>query len=439
MTMLRADPRGARRAAPPTRRRTCRLRAMLRGQPLAGDSARRDRRDRDADSCRAAARRRPIAAAVDREPARPTPAGASRRRRRRRRRSAVTLQVGPTPIRRAIADRPGADRRFGARAKRSSASVRRRLARNVRPVCTQNRGSPGRCSMKRRSAPARLWRARATCPGSTSGCDTLALVRAIFRPASPCRRCRASIDQIAARAPAMITVSPPTTISSAAGRRLIVDADAARRRRPHHLRRQRRDRRQLRLLRQRRRRLLLRRRRRRPDPRPGRRRHADAAAAAPTSSSIAGAGEFDRRRLTTRSPISIRPPTGSTCPAAVRGFAAAVDRRHALRPPASTPISRAALGGLGAGQAVWFAPDAGDLAGTIFLVVDGNGVAGYQAGEDYVFAIGGAPLADLTGAYRHLHLGSAGLVHPHRDLGEAFRLDQQAVVDRALRACARGR
>ena len=32
----------------------------------------------------------------------------------------------------------------------------------------------------------------------------------------------------------------------------------------------------------------------------------------------------------------------------------------------------AALGGLGADQAVWFAPDAGDLAGTIFLVVDGN-------------------------------------------------------------------
>jgi Ca2+-binding RTX toxin-like protein len=57
----------------------------------------------------------------------------------------------------------------------------------------------------------------------------------------------------------------------------------------------------------------------------------------------------------------------------------------------------AALANLEAAQAVWFAPDAGDLAGQIFLVVDGNGQAGYQEGEDFVFAIGGAPLADLTG------------------------------------------
>jgi Ca2+-binding RTX toxin-like protein len=56
-----------------------------------------------------------------------------------------------------------------------------------------------------------------------------------------------------------------------------------------------------------------------------------------------------------------------------------------------------AMAGLGAAQAAWFAPDNGDLAGTIFLVVDANGVAGYQEGEDYVFAVGGAPLADLTG------------------------------------------
>lgn len=57
----------------------------------------------------------------------------------------------------------------------------------------------------------------------------------------------------------------------------------------------------------------------------------------------------------------------------------------------------AALGNLGAAQAVWFAPDAGDLAGQVFLIVDGNGRAGYQEGEDYVFAVDGAPLADLTG------------------------------------------
>lgn len=57
----------------------------------------------------------------------------------------------------------------------------------------------------------------------------------------------------------------------------------------------------------------------------------------------------------------------------------------------------AVLGGLGADQAVWFAPDAGDLAGTVFLIADGNGIAGYQDGEDYVFAIGGSSLADLAG------------------------------------------
>jgi Ca2+-binding RTX toxin-like protein len=57
----------------------------------------------------------------------------------------------------------------------------------------------------------------------------------------------------------------------------------------------------------------------------------------------------------------------------------------------------AALAGLGAGRAVLYAPDAGDLAGTVFLVVDANGVAGYQAGEDYVFALTGATLAGLSG------------------------------------------
>jgi hypothetical protein len=56
----------------------------------------------------------------------------------------------------------------------------------------------------------------------------------------------------------------------------------------------------------------------------------------------------------------------------------------------------AALGGLGAGKAVVYAPNAGDLAGTIFLIVDGNGVAGYQDGEDYVFALPGTTLADLA-------------------------------------------
>jgi serralysin len=48
----------------------------------------------------------------------------------------------------------------------------------------------------------------------------------------------------------------------------------------------------------------------------------------------------------------------------------------------------AATGGvLGAGEAMLFTADAGDLAGRTFLVADGNGLAGYQAGEDYVIAL----------------------------------------------------
>ncbi len=57
----------------------------------------------------------------------------------------------------------------------------------------------------------------------------------------------------------------------------------------------------------------------------------------------------------------------------------------------------AALAGLGAGHAVFYAPDSGDLAGNIFLIVDANGIAGYQEGEDYVFALAGTTLADLAG------------------------------------------
>jgi hypothetical protein len=82
-------------------------------------------------------------------------------------------------------------------------------------------------------------------------------------------------------------------------------------------------------------------------------------------------------------------------PGSVTGLAASVDH-GALSLASFNADLAAALGGLGASQAGFFAPDAGDFAGKIFLVVDANGVAGYQAGEDYVFAITGASLADLT-------------------------------------------
>jgi len=46
-----------------------------------------------------------------------------------------------------------------------------------------------------------------------------------------------------------------------------------------------------------------------------------------------------------------------------------------------------ALAGLGVHAAIVFDPDSGDFAGKTFLVVDANGVAGYQAGQDLVFEL----------------------------------------------------
>jgi hypothetical protein len=52
---------------------------------------------------------------------------------------------------------------------------------------------------------------------------------------------------------------------------------------------------------------------------------------------------------------------------------------------------------LEAGHALFFTPDSGDLAGKIFLIVDANGEAGYQPGQDFVFHLMAAPPADLHG------------------------------------------
>ena len=82
-------------------------------------------------------------------------------------------------------------------------------------------------------------------------------------------------------------------------------------------------------------------------------------------------------------------------PGTVSGFAAAITSGMLSTASFAADLG-AALGGLGAGRAVWFAPNAGDLAGTVFLAVDANGTAGYQAGEDYLFAVAGSSLADLT-------------------------------------------
>ena len=82
-------------------------------------------------------------------------------------------------------------------------------------------------------------------------------------------------------------------------------------------------------------------------------------------------------------------------PGTVTGFDAAIQSGTLSTGSFSADLG-AALSGLGAGHAVVYAPDAGDLAGKVFLIVDGNGVAGYQAGEDYVFALPATALADLS-------------------------------------------
>ncbi|MBX9860434.1 MAG: hypothetical protein K2Y20_12720 [Sphingomonas sp.] len=56
-------------------------------------------------------------------------------------------------------------------------------------------------------------------------------------------------------------------------------------------------------------------------------------------------------------------------------------------------------GQLAANHAVLFQANAGDLAGLTFLVVDANGVAGYQAGSDYVIQLTTPPASLVTGDF----------------------------------------
>ena len=61
--------------------------------------------------------------------------------------------------------------------------------------------------------------------------------------------------------------------------------------------------------------------------------------------------------------------------------------------------SAVGAGQLAAHHAVLFTPDSGSLSGETFLIVDANGVAGYQAGQDFVIDITGAThLASLSTA-----------------------------------------
>ena len=85
-------------------------------------------------------------------------------------------------------------------------------------------------------------------------------------------------------------------------------------------------------------------------------------------------------------------------PVTVQGLDAAVTKGALSQSSFDADLS-AALGGgvLEAGHALFFTPDSGGLAGHHFLVVDGNGEAGYQPGVDFVIELPTLPPADFHG------------------------------------------
>ncbi|HEX5181806.1 MAG TPA: M10 family metallopeptidase C-terminal domain-containing protein [Allosphingosinicella sp.] len=85
-------------------------------------------------------------------------------------------------------------------------------------------------------------------------------------------------------------------------------------------------------------------------------------------------------------------------PVTVTGLDAAVNTGTLSQDSFDTDLA-AALGAnvLEAGHALFFTPDSGSLAGQHFLIVDANGEAGYQAGQDYVIHINTLPPADFHG------------------------------------------
>jgi glucose/arabinose dehydrogenase len=86
-------------------------------------------------------------------------------------------------------------------------------------------------------------------------------------------------------------------------------------------------------------------------------------------------------------------------PVAVTGFDTAVAGGALSTASFDTDLAAAlGAGSLAARHAVLFTPSSGSLAAHIFLVVDANGVAGYQSGEDFVFDVSGGALAGLSAA-----------------------------------------
>jgi hypothetical protein len=96
----------------------------------------------------------------------------------------------------------------------------------------------------------------------------------------------------------------------------------------------------------------------------------------------------------------------------ITGFDASVDHLHVWTgvTAVDTPITTGALAkgsfdanlgaamtGLAAHHAVLFEADSGNLAGIQFLVIDANGTAGYQGGQDLVVRLDGATHLDQLG------------------------------------------
>lgn len=84
-------------------------------------------------------------------------------------------------------------------------------------------------------------------------------------------------------------------------------------------------------------------------------------------------------------------------PVTVTGRDASVTQGALSTASFDADLAAALNGKLGSGHAAFFTPDSGDLAGQVFLVVDANGQAGYQAGQDYVFHVDAPPPPDIGG------------------------------------------
>jgi hypothetical protein len=72
------------------------------------------------------------------------------------------------------------------------------------------------------------------------------------------------------------------------------------------------------------------------------------------------------------------------------GFAAELTHGALSAGSFDSDLAAALNGQLGAGQSALFTADSGSFAGRTFAIVDANGQAGYQAGQDFVIELANA-------------------------------------------------